>query len=186
MRITNTRATIKGAVKGMTTSKTEIIAKIIITTLTSGIIEVTIIIIIIIMQIQIMRTIIGQIIRVITITLVIITIIRDGRKIITTTPTDPRTRVETTNPNNTGGPIMPRPTVNREEGGTIQGAVASTDTMTRSTSAKTGEIQEAGNEGAGVLKATAETTIIGPKFISYQTMTRITMGDGPIWRRGVR
>ena len=81
---------------------------------------------------------------------------------------------------------MSRPTMSREEGGIIQGAVASTDMMTRSTSAKTGEIYGADNEGAGVLKATVETTIIGPKYISYQTMTRITMGDGPIWRRGVK
>ena len=68
----------------------------------------------------------------------------------------------------------------------IQDAVASTDMMTRSTSVKTGEIHGADNEGAGVLKATAETKIIGPKYNSYQTMTKITMGDGPIWRRGVK
>ena len=163
------KATIRGAVKGTTTSKTEVTTKIIIITQTFGIIEVPTIIIIIIMQIQIMRTIIGQIIRVIIIiTLaIIIIIIRDGRKIITTTtPTDPRTKVETTNHNNIGGPIMSRPTMSRGEGGTIQGAVSSTDTTTRSTSAKTGEIREAGNEGVGVLKATAETTIIDPKFIS--------------------
>ena len=75
---------------------------------------------------------------------------------------------------------MSRPIMSREEDGTTQDAVASTVTMTRSTSAKTEEIQEAGNKGAGVLKATAETTIISPKFISYPTMTRVTMGDGPI------
>ncbi|KAI0230637.1 hypothetical protein L0F63_007531, partial [Massospora cicadina] len=75
--------------------------------------------------------------------------------------------------------------MSREEGGITQDAVASTDMMTRSTSAKTGEIQGADNEGAGVLKATAETTIIGPSSFHAKPMTRITMGDGPIWKRGV-
>ena len=87
---------------------------------------------------------------------------RDGLKIITT-PTDPRTKVETTNPNNIGGPIMSRPIMSREEDGIIQGAVASTAMIMRSTRMETEEIQGADNEGTEVSKATAGITITDPK-----------------------
>ena len=58
---------------------------------------------------------------------------------------------------------MYRPIMSREEGGITQDAVASMEMIMRSTRTETGEIHAADNEGAEVLKATAETTITGPK-----------------------
>ena len=74
----------------------------------------------------------------------------------------------------------------RGGGGITRDAEALMDMMMRNTSTKTGEIQGADNEGAEVLKATAEITIIDPKYISCPPMTKLTMEDGPKWMREIK
>ena len=74
--------------------------------------------------------------------------------------------------------ITYRPIMIRGEGDITRDAEALMGMMMRSISTKTREIQGANNEGAEVLKATAEITIIDPKYISGQPITKLTMGDG--------